>query len=95
MKKLSSSLNVDIIDEVIDQGDLISVKLKDGKQFLYNKADITVNELKRLEKLKLFKRGSQTGFDSKIPRSDAEWNEYLKGKYGADWYYVKKKYKLK
>ena len=59
-KKVSSTLNVDLIDQIIDQGDLISVKLKDGKQFLFNKAEISADELKRLEELKLFKRGSKT-----------------------------------
>ena len=28
--------------------------------------------------------GSETNFNNEIPRSGAEWNEYLKGKYGAD-----------
>lgn len=28
--------------------------------------------------------GSKTNFNNEIPRSGAEWNEYLKGKYGAD-----------
>ena len=28
--------------------------------------------------------GSRTNFDNEIPRSGSEWNEYLKGKYGAD-----------
>ena len=28
--------------------------------------------------------GSKTNFDNEIPRSGSEWNEYLKGKYGAD-----------
>ena len=28
--------------------------------------------------------GSKTNFNNDIPRSGAEWNEYLKGKYGAD-----------
>ena len=27
---------------------------------------------------------SRTNFDNEIPRSGSEWNEYLKGKYGAD-----------
>lgn len=58
--KVPSSLNVDLIDEVIDQGDLISVKLKNGKQLLYNKTDIPVDELKRLEELKLLKGTSKT-----------------------------------
>ena len=30
------------------------------------------------------KSGSKTNFDNEIPRSGSEWNEYLKGKYGAD-----------
>ena len=30
------------------------------------------------------KSGSKTNFDNEIPRSGVEWNEYLKGKYGAD-----------
>lgn len=30
------------------------------------------------------KGNSKTNFDNEIPRSGAEWNEYLKGKYGAD-----------
>ena len=28
--------------------------------------------------------GKKTNFDNEIPRSGSEWNEYLKGKYGAD-----------
>lgn len=28
--------------------------------------------------------GSKANFDNEIPRSGADWNEYLKGKYGAD-----------
>lgn len=83
--KVPSSLNVDLIDEVIDQGDLISVKLKNGKQLLYNKTDIPVDELKRLEELKLLKGASN---NAKIPRTGAEWNEYFKNKYGSgnvDW----------
>ena len=28
--------------------------------------------------------GRKTNFDNEIPRSGSEWNEYLKGKYGAD-----------
>ena len=35
-------------------------------------------------KMKFGKGGSKTNFDNEIPRSGAEWNEYLKGKYGAD-----------
>ena len=30
------------------------------------------------------KSGRKTNFDNEIPRSGSEWNEYLKGKYGAD-----------
>ena len=30
------------------------------------------------------KGGKKTNFDNEIPRSGAEWNEYFKGKYGAD-----------
>ena len=32
----------------------------------------------------VFEGGSKTNFNNEIPRSGAEWNEYLKGKYGAD-----------
>ncbi len=75
LKKVSSSLNVELIDEVIDQGDLISVKLKDGKQFLYNKVDIPADELKKIEELKLLKNGVNVIDDApRIKEIEIEFN---------------------
>lgn len=59
---------------------------------LYNAFQFTVSALaafsggfrKGMAGWKKAESGSKTNFDNEIPRSGSEWNEYLKGKYGAD-----------
>ena len=41
-------------------------------------------ELRKQQLGNVGESGRKTNFDNKIPRSGAEWNEYLKEKYGAD-----------
>ena len=52
------------------------------KPSVSRKVDVFKDSFVKTEKK--VKSGSKTNFDNEIPRSGSEWNEYLKGMYGAD-----------
>ena len=60
------------------------LKVRGGSKTSYGKSNL--NLLKNTENFAdaSIESGRKTNFDNEIPRSGSEWNEYLKGKYGAD-----------